>query len=379
MLIASYIIPVIAIIALFVFFKHKVAWWEALLLLVSSVIITLLVYLISKEISQADVEYYGGYVTEIRHYDDWNERQRRTRQVPCGTDSKGHTRYRTETYWVTVYHPEKWTMFTNISYERGISKKLFNEYKKRLNAPEVFIDMHRHYYTKDGDAQSYSWDRKHETFIPYAEEHRYKNPFKNSHSILRYIKVDDDSAKVLGLYDYPEIKNYKQNPIIGYKADARSLNQINYVNGMYGKKYEFRAFILVFPASKGVEISELQKGYWEGGNKNEFIVCLGVDDTKHVKWCNAYSWSDAPWLDVETRSWFAEHDTLDLYEYGKWLERYVPKKWERKHFSDYDYIHAELTPAAKIVVFILTLLFCCGMCFWIVTNDFDEENKIWHK
>ena len=64
MLIASYIIPVIAIIALFVFFKHKVAWWEALLLLVSSVIITLLVYLISKEISQADVEYYGMNVRE---------------------------------------------------------------------------------------------------------------------------------------------------------------------------------------------------------------------------------------------------------------------------------------------------------------------------
>ena len=116
----------------------------------------------------------------------------------------------------------------------------------------------------------------------------------------------------------------------------------------------------------------MQRGYWEGGNKNEFVVCLGIGDSNIVEWCNAFSWSDAPWLDVETRQWFTEHDTLDLYAYGMWLEENVPSQWKRKNFSDYEYIHAELTDTAKWIVFILTLIFCVGMSWWIIENEYDE-------
>lgn len=371
MLIAAYLTPVVAILFLYIFFKQRVVWWEWIALLGSSLVFTLIAYLISKAVSQQDIEYYGGYVTEVRHYDDWNERQMRTRQVPCGTDGKGHTQYCTETYWVTVYHPQSWSMTTNISGERSIDRKLFEKYRERLNAPEVFIDMHRHYYTKDGDAQAWSWNKRHETFIPYTEAHTYKNPLKNSNSILRYTGIDADSAKVLGLYDYPEIKEYKQNPIIGITVHDSIRNQMEYVNGVYGKPCQFRTYILVFPSDKGEEISEMQRGYWEGGNKNEFIVCLGVDSSNVVTWCNAFSWSESPWLDVETRQWFTEHDTLDLYAYGMWLEKNVPSQWKRKNFSDYEYIHAELTDTAKLIVFILTLLFCVCMSWWIIENEYD--------
>lgn len=370
MLIIAFILPLLTIAILYFFFKKEVALWESAVLILSSVVFTLAVYLITKDVSQNDTEYYGGYVKEIRHYDEWNELQRRTRTYPCGKSTC------TQVYYVTVTHPQYWSMTTNLDGEHRISEETFNKYKKHFNTPEVFIDMHRPYYTKDGDAQVHYWDKRHASFIPYAKQHRYKNPVKHSNSIFRYSDIDKDSAKVLGLFEYPEVKNCRQRYILGCKATQESINQIDFVNGVYGKKYEFHTFILVFPAEKGEEISDMQKGYWQGGNKNELIVCLGVDSTRHVKWCNAFSWSDTPWLDVQTRSWFTEHDSLDIYSYGRWLEKNVPKRWERKHFSDFNYIHSELTTTAKIIILVLTFVFCLGMSIWLVTNDYDENHKI---
>lgn len=101
----SFLIPFITAGVLLFFFKKKVTTNEWLILIGSSIVFTLLVYLISKSISQSDTEYLGGNVTEIKYYEDWNERVRKSREVPCGTDKDGHTKYCTEYYWVTEYHP----------------------------------------------------------------------------------------------------------------------------------------------------------------------------------------------------------------------------------------------------------------------------------
>lgn len=369
----SFFVPFITAGVLLYFFKKNVTTWEWLALVGSSIVFTIIVYFASKAISQQDTEYLGGYVTEIKHYDDWNERVRKTREVPCGTDKDGHTKYCTETYYVTEYHPEYWVMITTLDkFEQRIKKETFERFKKRLNSPEIFIDMHRHYYTNDGDAQSHKWLGTRNTIIPVTEEHSYHNPMKNSNSIFRYSEIDKDSAKVLGLYDYPKFSLYNQNPIIGCKATDRSKEQLNYVNAMFGAKYQFRCYILVYPAEKGLVISEMQKGYWQGGNKNELIVCLGVNKNSEVEWCNAFSWCDEPWLEVETRSWFSKHTKLNLYEYGVWLERNVPTKWKRKEFKDFDYIQSSLPAGAKWVIFVLTMVFCIGFSVFVVENWEDR-------
>ncbi len=32
--------------------------------------------------------------------------------------------------------------------------------------------------------------------------------------------------------------------------------------------------------------------YWEGGNKNDFVVCFGSKNNK-VTWCYPFSWADS--------------------------------------------------------------------------------------
>ena len=365
----SFLIPFLTAGVLLFFFKKHVTTWEWLALIGSSIVFTILVYFISKSISQQDTEYLGGYVKEIKYYEPWNERVRKSREVPCGTDKDGHTKYCTEYYWVTEYHPEYWVMITTLSgFEQHISEKVFTKFKNRFNSPAVFIDMHRHYHTIDGDAYSYKWSGTKQTLIPVTEEHSYHNPMKNSHSIFRYTDITPDSAKVLGLYDYPKFNLYNQSPVIGCKISQKTRDQLDWVNATYGAKYQFRLYILVYPADKGLVISEMQKGYWQGGNKNEFVVCLGVNKQNEIEWCNAFSWCDEPWLEVETRSWFSKYTKFNLYDYGVWLEKNVPTKWKRKEFKDFNYIQSSLPAGGKWAVFILTMLFCIGFGIFVVEN-----------
>lgn len=374
MILASILFPFITVALLLIFFKKKVTTAEWAFLLASTLLLTLIVYLSVKYSSQRDVEYYGGYVKEVRHYDPWNELQTRTRSVPCGSDGKGHVRYCTQVYTVVVYHPDRWTMRTNLSDgERSVSRAFFEKFRKRFGTKGMFVDMHRHYHTIDGDAQSYSWNGKRDTYIPYTEKGSYRNPLKNSYSIFKYGEIAKDSAKALGLYEYPEIVNYNQTPVLGCRVDNKALNQLNIVNGIYGRKCQFRVFVLVFPSSKGIEYSEMQKAYWQGGNKNELVVCIGADSNRHVAWCNPFSWSDEPWLEVETRSWFNEHDTLDLYRYGVWLEKNVPTKWKRKEFSDFEYVHSVIPKKGQLIIMIVTFIFCIGFALFTIFNETERE------
>ena len=104
-----YVIPFIVAIFLLIFYRRETTYWEYFLLIVPSVLLFIISRAIIVSSSQSDVEYLGDYITKVRHYDEWDEWIHRTctKQVPCGKDSNGNTRYRTETYDCSYrqYHP----------------------------------------------------------------------------------------------------------------------------------------------------------------------------------------------------------------------------------------------------------------------------------
>jgi sugar (pentulose or hexulose) kinase len=61
-------------------------------------------------------------------------------------------------------------------------------------------------------------------------------------------------ADSLGLYEYPPIEMYDQNPILSHtiKLPKNQDDALRFTNGFYGKKHQFRAFVLLFE-NKGVE------------------------------------------------------------------------------------------------------------------------------
>lgn len=121
-------------------------------------------------------------------------------------------------------------------------------------------------------------------------------------------------------------------------------------------------FIILFEASEGVEVALKQRAYWHGGNKNEFTVCLGVENGTDVKWCKAFSWCDAPALESATESGFINNPTFNLAAYARWLRGNI-HLWKRKEFKDFKYLGVNLSPGAKWGVAILTILLCAAIVY----------------
>lgn len=365
-----YIIPFITAMFLLIVFNKKMVWWEYAALILPSLLFVLLTRCIMVSVNSDDIEYLGGYVNRITYYEPWDEmvQVRHTRTNSDGEEEVYYT-------WEREYHSERYTYVDNESkWEHHLSKKEYETIKRRMGNKSVFRDMHRNYHRIDGDAYDIFWDGKIETMYDITTPHGYRNKIKaaQSHTIFKMGDISKEKAKELGLYEYPEINAMNQNPIIGRVRPDKEVQRIKYINATYGKRYQFRTYILLYD-NKDIEISELQKAYWQNGNKNEFVVCLGMQQDS-VVWCNPFSWCDEPKLEVKTRGYFIQNPKLDIDEYGKWLQTQIPTQWKRKEFKDFDYIRVGLSKGQYIALIIIMIILNIGISIFLVGNEFKNEN-----
>lgn len=380
--IIGFILPFIVAVFLLLFFRKQTMWWEYLVLIVPSLLLFLLTRTIMVSVNETDTEYLGAYITKVRHYDEWDEWVKRTcsKRVPSGRDSNGNTTYRTVYYDCSYrrYHPERWSYFDNNGEEHWLFyEEEFDAIRKRFNSPMVFVDMNRKYYRIDGDAQDYYWLGTKSTIRTVTYDRTYENKIQSSRSIFNFEYINEKEAHELGLYDYPKIEEYDQNPVLSdsISVSDKQIDAVKYINGYHGKNHQFRMYVLLFK-DKDIEISEQQRSYWVGGNKNELVVCLGMKDSTTVSWCNAFSWCDAPTLEVKTESYFAEKDSLDLISYCDYIETLLIKdEWVRKEFVDFDYVRPEMSMTQYIWLIIIVFLYNIGISLFIILNDFRNRES----
>lgn len=201
-----------------------------------------------------------------------------------------------------------------------------------------------------------------------TRSHEYENKVKASHSVFKFEDISKKEARRIGLYDYPDIHLRDQCPIIGAKFSARQERAIRVLNAQYGPKKEFRLYLL-FYRNKPLSIADRQRSYWQGGNKNELVVCVGLDNRNRVVWSDAFSWCDSPVLSIKSRDWFMSH-RLDLCAFASYIEPIVQKEWKRKNFADFKYLSVELSDKQYWGIIILMLLLNTGLSVWVVRNDF---------
>lgn len=319
-----------------------------------------------------DVEYLSYYYTKIYHEDKWNERVwvTKTRTV---RDSKGNTH--TETYRVreTRTHPEKWYGYLNNDSKLSLSSTEYDNIRKQWNVPEHFIDKHRNYYTIDGDAQEYIWNNDSNTIKTYVKEHHYTNKVIGSESAFKFNEISNDEAKILGLYDYPLIDNKnEQNPIIGFKRfiTSNDIKQIKLFNAINGYKKQIAVYILIYNNSSA-SIVEDQRSYWQGGNKNEFVICVGIDSlTNKVQWSQCFSWLDDITMEVKCRDFINSQDTLNITQLSNWLEKNI-NLWKRKEFNDFNYLNVSLSDKQEITILwtVIIISFIMGIIGFIILKN----------
>lgn len=366
-----FLIPIVTAGILAFKFREKTALWEYAVVLVPSLLLFFALKYSFVYISSLDKEYLSDLVSKITYYEDWDETVMvtHTRTVSCG---KGKTR--TETYVVPErrYHPKRYVYETVTGETNDVSEDEYKLICYKLNMPAVFKDMHRSYRSKDGDAYVTSWNRTRENSYPVTWTHLYQNKVKaSSYSIFKYGNMSEKEIKENKLFDYPEIKNNDQNPILGFNATDTDIDAVRYLNGYRGPKNQIHVFILCFN-NPSLEVAEMQKAYWQGGNKNEFVVCLGVKNNT-VIWCNPFSWSDEPMLEVKTRDYFIKHPNINFKDYAEWLDTQIDKNWHRKEFNDFNYLSIELSIGWYIAILLIILCYNVGISYWVITNEFTLD------
>ena len=370
MLIWSFLIPVLTCIILWVWFKEETTWWEYLVVFIPSILSSLIIYFIIKEIKVSDHRYTSEVVVSLRHYDTWNEYVHRICTRTVGSGKHRHTVSYDCSYVRT--NPEYWEMTTQSGKKEVIEKSLYDYYRKLWRTPEIFIDMHRHYHTIDGDAQEYRWCGEKEHTLTLGDSEHYQNYFKLSGNLYTQEKLSKELIDSLGLPPHP-VSGYKgkegfwvydQNPVIGIGVKDNTKRLARWINSQDKK---FRVYLVYFKNKTILDARYLEK-YWERGKDNEVVFCIGLDNKNKKSWIYSFSWSPEPLLEgyvkMESKTGTPE-EILGL----SW-KAYKLGYWRPLEFKDYSYITIDLGSGDYAWIFWITIIINILISTWVITNEY---------
>ena len=376
-------VPVIVSVIILLFWMKKVVWWEVLLLIVPSALIILLMNTIMVSYNTSDTEYLGSYIKKVNYYEPWDERVPCrhpiycTRTYPCGSAKSPRTC--TSTYvcghvhaYDVDYHPEYWTKEDNYKKEYDVSYSEFKYLRKLFATNQYFVELNRDFHSIDGDAYSTNWAGEPERSSVITKEGSYTNKIRASHSVFKFENITEKEVAKWSLYEYPAVTDYKQKVVLGKKVDGRTERKLQYINGYYGPKKQFKLFVLFFK-NQSMDVVNKQRSYWEGGNKNEFVVCIGVDNSGRFEWVDAFSWMSKPALEVEVEEFISRTEDVKLKKFADWLPNQVAAHWKRRDFNDFEYLQMELTETQLWWIMIILMIYNVAMSVWVINNE--SENK----
>mgnify|MGYP006988864679 CR=1 FL=1 len=361
MYIIAFLIPLLALGAAFLYGADPSYWWAYALIAAAAEGLVYLVFWLKTH----SKEYLSGYITRVTHHFAWKERKEITETKY--ENGKSYTVKRVE----YVDHPEEFYYTLNTGKTRDAYSGLFYELSNRWGTGRYHISVYHANCVSGGDGEACDWNGHEYSTYTETYTHRYYNPVKNSNSIFRGHRISCEEAKKLGLFDYPDAGMDQHVLLISdgmtYRMDFDKTEfELQHLNAFCGSLHEIHVFMLLFPAEAGVDIALKQRDYWEGCNKNEFVVCLGMDEEK-VAWCHTLSWMDEPTLDVAVKDWFLNQEEPLLSAFVYWLRNNL-HLWKRKEFKDFKYLGWHMSQSGSVWFWLtalataLTVLLCS---FWI--------------
>ena len=365
-----HIAPIATCAILLVYFEDYGQWWAYAIM---AAVNCLLLWLAMLRGTRSK-EYLSGYALKVAHHEPWVEC---VTYPETYTDSKGNTHTRTRVTYVN--HPDIWFIVTNTGKNPSITQSTYDFFRSLWETPVRHINPFHANCVSGGGGQEYDWDGIYENAATHTYKGLYINYIKHSNSIFNERKPSKEEIEEYGLVEYPdfssrllETETVLVSPLLKTESTDSMNKPIWLFNAFHGQSKQIHVFVILFDAAKGVETALKQQALWRGGNKNEFTVCLGIENGKVVRWCKAFSWCDTPSLETATHSWFIENPELDLQAYSEWLRQNV-SLWKRKEFKDFAYLGKALSPTAKWLVALLTIFLCVASILITIHGLLPEQ------
>lgn len=371
-----YIIPVILVIAgsFFYILLHKKNFIVFIATCIISILLTSIIVVIDYHSQTTATEVWSGKITNVKHveeYEEWHEPEYEDVEVK---DSKGKVVSTTRVlvrdgYW--EHH-----------YATNSIKTSDNGWINVSQNPDGDIKFNDNYPNTDEELEKY-W----KIGLPSASSHTYENKVQASYSIYRH--KDINVKDYPGLPEYPKsINNYinidriigdipnkdeslkklaewntelnKDIPDPDKPGKTRSYKQVNVIFVNLGDVSEDYGFAL--------------QDYWQGGNKNDFVIAFGSDNKNNVTWVYPFSWSEVEILKINIRDYML--DIKSINDFPKIIDdvnSMIEKDFVRKQFADFSYLSIEVKTWAIVLIWILNVIIFFGG-FAFVTEEYNGKN-----
>jgi hypothetical protein len=353
-----------------------------------SFVFILISFFVQKNMNLTDVEFNGHIIVKARYYEYWSTwvQQTCSYTTTCCCDSKG-SNCQTETHYYDCSYcdqnPAHWEAIDDNGNKFTISEEKYNLLKRQWSSTPQFVDLNRNIDQSgscgvDGDMFEIRWDGKIETAEASVTTHEFTNKLKVSHSAFNFPIIKPEIAKSQGLYDYPGFyDDYKQRAVLGldsFNIQGRDTIQrmFEFFNGYMGPRFKVKVFTLLY-RNKPIDIAFKQEQYWQGGNQNEFVVCIGLNDTLGVDWVKPFTWCDNKRVSVDTREDIAELGHFDRNAIYNIYNTNIRQYFHYKSFKDFNYLKFEPTTGQLLFVYICTFVISLISLYIVISNEFTRD------
>lgn len=392
------LIPIVTSAMAYYVWGKKFVWWEFLLPMFASFIFILITKFAVEKSLLNDTEYRGGLIVEARYYEYWETWVRKTcsEQYACGTYTTGtgnnkttHTKYCTRYYDCSYCNRNDayWRVYDDQGHSWSISEKEYLRLMKQWNVTPEFVELNRNIRYrggcgKDGDMYRIRWNGDILTSETSSWTASYDNHVQVSKSHFDLRDISKKDAKKHGLYEYPDLNRYYQPTVLGLdsmnfltqsqKNGTRKM--FDYFNGNYGPKRKIRLFVLLFN-DKPIDIGIKQKNYWVGGNKNELVVCIGLNkNTGKLDWVYPFTWTENKRIAVDVREDVMNLDTLNFTNLFYILDD-ATKTFTYRDFNQYNYLSVDPPTWEVWFVYVVTFLISLGLLYYGYINEFEAPEN----
>lgn len=385
------LIPVIGAFILIKWFKKHLAWWEIFLPFGVTLIFIMIFKFSVEKVQVSDTEYWGSTIVKARYYEYWSTwvEQTCSYQTCNGYDKDGNCTGYTTHYYDCSYcdkHQPYWEVTNSMGETWRVSESFYNYLLQKWNATPRFIELNRRINHsgrcgEDGDAYEIVWKGEWYTAESTTTSHFYENRVQAAHSSFDFGNVSEEDVKTYALQDYPEVKGFQQSNILGdtsipwfSSGDRLRLRQWGmYMNGELGPKKEARIYYIFFkdqPALAG----KMQEAYWDGSNKNEMVICIGLESkSKKLQWVYPFSWTPQRRTLVDLREDIMSQKYFNIDSIATTTFNIIQQDWKRKEFEEFSYISVEPPYWAKVTTWIVAILITVGIGLWVINNEFEAD------
>lgn len=360
---------------LFWILSKKIVLWEWLAGGALAFVMAGIFHLAASFGATSDIETWSGHIVKTVFYPEWVEeyQQMHTRQVPCGTDSNGNTRYTTEVYYTTEHttHYEYWECYSNIDSSILIFKEVHE------NIAKIFGNLATEKPYKSGfdygDPNIYvSYNKDKKEFFPITDKHHFSNKIRATPTTFSFPKVPQN----IFVYSYPENSNpFQSDRLVGTASKYIDRLTFDRLNARLGPRKKVNLILVGF-SNRDSMTAQWQEAAWLRGKKNDVVITFSHGQDGQLQWVKAFGWTDKKTclrnLETIVLDNGVKNGTLDLIE-SEIVKNYTLKNWE----ESFAHIRVPAPNWAVWTYFIVSIL--AQTIFWIFAhvNQDGKGGRVW--